>query len=193
IPMLSLITLNHSIECIPNDNTIILVSQIINLNDDYKTILVIRFFTIVWIDYFCSNYLLRSIAKITIGINIKDRIPPPSDNISKLYPATTIPDIAPPVAPPNAINTSTVPCVFARVEGSVESTIRAVPLIKPKFQPKPSKISARFIKNNELPGANAAITPAASNVIPEAIDMASRPILSTRIPVKGEGRYIAAI
>ena len=94
---------------------------------------------------FCSNYLLRPIAKITIGISIKDKIPPPRDNISKLYPATTIPDIAPPVAPPSAINTSTVPCVLARVEGSVESTIRAVPLIKPKFQPKPSKISAIFI------------------------------------------------
>src|SRR5690625_2094532 len=60
---------------------------------------------------------------MTIGMSIKDKIPPTNDSISKLEPATTIPDIALPEAPPNAIKTSTVPCIFARVEGSVASTL----------------------------------------------------------------------
>src|SRR5690625_4948416 len=126
-------------------------------------------------------------------MSIKDKIPPESDNISKLEPATTIPDMAPPEAPPNAIKTSIVPCVLARVEGSVESTIKAVPLIKPKFQPKPSKISETFISSKESPGAVAATTPEASNVTPAAIATVDLTNLSTRIPVKGEGRYMAAI
>src|SRR5699024_7781729 len=130
---------------------------------------------------------------ITIGISIKARTPPESDRISKLAPATIIPDMAPPVAPPKAIRTSTVPCVLARVKGSVESTIKAVPLINPKFQPRPSKISETFIRNKESPGAVAATTPEASNVTPEEIAIVSLPNLSTRIPVKGEGRYMAAI
>src|SRR5699024_10249224 len=123
----------------------------------------------------------------------KDKIPPIIDIVSKLVPATTIPDMPPPVAPPSAMKTSTVPCVFARVEGSVESTMRDVPLMRPKFQPNPSKIRAIFMNNKESPGTNAATIHERSNVAPEATAIVFLPYLSTKIPVKGEGRYIAAI
>src|SRR5699024_6470176 len=122
---------------------------------------------------------------ITIGISIKARTPPESDRISKLAPATTIPDMAPPVAPPKAIRTSTVPCVLARVKGSVESTIKAVPLINPKFQPRPSTISKMFNRNKESPDAVVAKTHEANNVSSEYIVIVRLPNLSKRIPVKG--------
>src|SRR5699024_12137615 len=85
-------------------------------------------------------------------LSLHDALPisPVRDNVSKLEPATTIPDMLPPAAPPNAIKTSIVPWVLARISGSVESTINAVPLIKPKFQPKPrseehtSELQSRF-------------------------------------------------
>lgn len=136
---------------------------------------------------------VRSLGHITSGMSTKDRIPPANDKVGKLDPATIMPDNAPPAAPDNAISTSTVPWVFARVEASVESTISAVPLIKPRFQPNPSKERAAVRRTIESPGANAASKPARSSVIPEAIAMAVRPSLSTRIPVTREGRYMAPI
>jgi len=66
------------------------------------------------------------------------------------------PDSTPPVAPDKATNTSTVPWVFARVAGSVESTRMAVPLINPKFQPSPRRASAIARIRIELVGAIAA-------------------------------------
>jgi hypothetical protein len=79
------------------------------------------------------------------------------------------------------------------VEVSVESTISAVPLIKPKFHPNPSKERAIIRRTIESSGAKAAIKPARRNVVPEAIAIAVRPNLSTRTPVTSEGRYMAPI
>src|SRR5699024_6052491 len=139
-------------------------------------------------DLFKDGFLTLLLDQTTIGTSIKDRIPPASDNISKLEPATTIPDKLPPATPPNAIKTSIVPWVLARISGSVESTIKAVPLIKPKFQPRPSNTRATVMRNNDSPGAAIATMPEASKVIPEAIAIVNRPSLSTRMPVNGEGR-----
>lgn len=105
----------------------------------------------------------------------------------------TMPDSAPPDAPPKAIKTSTDPCVFAREDGLVASTMSAVPLIKPKFQPSPSRARAIASTSIESAGATVARIPAASRVIPEAIVIIVHPNLSTRIPVTRDGRYIAPI
>ena len=80
-----------------------------------------------------------------------------------------IPDIILPAVPAKATHTSTEPCVFARVVISVESMMIAVPLIKPKFHPRPSTINAIVNQTRESPGAKAAINPAIDNVTPEAM------------------------
>ncbi|MNE82013.1 hypothetical protein D3C80_1787010 [compost metagenome] len=75
----------------------------------------------------------------------------------------------------------------------VESTMSAVPLIRPKFHPRPSKASAMIRTVIESAEATAARIPAARSVAPAAIAIAVRPILSTRTPVSKEGRYIEPI
>lgn len=104
-----------------------------------------------------------------------------------------MPDNAPPEAPDNASKTSTDPCVFARIDGCAASIMRAVPLIKPKFQPTPSSTNAKISRTIESAGAKAASIPEARSVAPEATAIAVRPTLSTSWPVRSEGKYIAPI
>ena len=94
-------------------------------------------------------------------------------------------------APARAIRTSTEPWVLARVASGVESTISVVPLISPRFQPRPRSTRASVSRPRESPGARAETTPAQSSVTPDAAAMGSRPTRSTRGPVTSEGRNIA--
>src|SRR3954453_4179479 len=104
-----------------------------------------------------------------------------------------IPDNKPPAEPAKATQTSTEPWVLARVEMDVDSIIMAVPLINPKFQPRPSNISAIANGRNASPGVNAAKIPEINKVTPDAITIAVGPKRSTSAPVRREGKYIAAI
>src|SRR5699024_1658650 len=103
-----------------------------------------------------------------------------------------IPDNKPPAEPDKATQTSTEPCVLARLEMEVDSMIMAVPLINPKFQPRPSKMSARANGRMASPGVNAARIPDRNNVTPDALTIRVGPNRSTSAPVRGEGKYIAA-
>ena len=71
--------------------------------------------------------------------------------------------------------------------------MRVVPLMSPKFQPRPSRTRATVSQVIDSPGAAAPTPPAARRVTAAATAIGIGPRRSTRRPVTSEGRNIAAM
>ncbi len=91
------------------------------------------------------------------------------------------------------MSTSIEPCVLGRFVVVVASTTSAVPVMSPKFQPRPSRMSATVSQPVDPAGASEASSPATVRQRLDAAAIGRRPIRSTSGPVTSDGRNIAAM